>query len=216
MPTNVYVDGFNLYYGSLRNYPQLKWLDLAQMCDRLLPGRSINKIRYFTARVKPWPHDPQVVDRQDTYIRALETVPNLSVHLGRFAVRSTSMPRDPLTYLPGQHRPQTVQVTRTEEKRSDVNLATHLLVDCFDNDFDEAILVSNDSDLALPVDVVASRFRKRVGLINPHTRRSISRELVAVTTFQIRSINRSVLANSQFPTTLTDAKGQFHRPLRWR
>ena len=39
MPTvNIYIDGFNLYYGALRNrWPQYKWLDLQGFCERLLP-----------------------------------------------------------------------------------------------------------------------------------------------------------------------------------
>lgn len=47
MITNVYVDAFNLYYGSLRGRPY-KWLDLAQLCAIMLPRDSINHIKYFT------------------------------------------------------------------------------------------------------------------------------------------------------------------------
>jgi len=49
---NVYVDGFNLYYGALKGTP-LKWLDIAALCRLLLPGDTINRIRYFTARIQP-------------------------------------------------------------------------------------------------------------------------------------------------------------------
>jgi hypothetical protein len=50
MATNVYVDAFNLYYGSLRGTPY-RWLDLGALCARLLPKDRINRIRYFTATV---------------------------------------------------------------------------------------------------------------------------------------------------------------------
>jgi hypothetical protein len=50
MRTNVYVDGFNLYYGCLKGTPY-RWLDLEALCSRLLPTNSIHRIRYFTARV---------------------------------------------------------------------------------------------------------------------------------------------------------------------
>jgi len=48
MATNVYVDAFNLYYGSLKGTPY-RWLDLGAFCARLLPKDRINRIRYFTS-----------------------------------------------------------------------------------------------------------------------------------------------------------------------
>ena len=89
-------------------------------------------------------------------------------------------------------------------------------LDCFENDFAAAVIVSNDSDLCLPVEMVARKFGKPVGMINPHPRGKLSRELQAATTFQVKSINRSVLARSQFPHAMEDAAGRFHRPSRWR
>ena len=79
MDTIVYIDGFNLYHGSVKGTPY-KWLDLGSLCATLLPGRNIKKIRYFTAIVVDFPHDQQASTRQDVYIRALRTVPNLDVH----------------------------------------------------------------------------------------------------------------------------------------
>ena len=216
MVTNIYVDGFNLYYGSVRRYPRLKWLDISRLCMRLLPAHSIGRIRYFTARVNALPHDRQAPARQDLYLRALRTLPNLNLHFGRFASREVHMPRSPLSYLPGTNSPETVAVIRTEEKRSDVNLASYLLLDCLDDEFDVAVVLSNDSDLTLPVHIVGTRFGKSVGMINPHGNRRLSSELRSVTAFQVRSINRSVLAASQFPDDLTDADGAFRRPSRWR
>ena len=58
MKANVYIDGFNLFYGSLKGTPY-KWLDLLAMCQRLLPDRSIGRIRYFTARVLSEPTNQQ-------------------------------------------------------------------------------------------------------------------------------------------------------------
>ncbi len=216
MAVNFYIDGFNLYYGSLKKYPRLKWLDISQMCCRLLPGREINKIRYFTARVSSLPHDPQASDRQDIYLRALRTIPNLTIHFGKFVTRKARMPRYPIRCLRGQHSPEMVDVVRTEEKRSDVNLATCLLVDCFEGDFEEAAIVSNDSDLTLAVKMVVEKYGKPVAMVNPHPRESISREMVDATTSQIMEINRRVLAKSQFPNVMSDAAGEFRRPTKWR
>lgn len=215
MVANIYIDGFNLYYGSLKGHPGLKWLNPLEMSRRLLPDREINRIRYFTALVTPRPHNPDELYRQNVYLRALRTVPNLTIHFGRFVTRPARLPRDPLTYLPEQDGPEMLSVLKTEEKRTDVNLATHLLVDCFDDDFDEAVIVSNDSDLTLPVEVVVGKFRKPVGMINPHPRSKLSSALSKAATWRIRAINRSVLARSQFPEVLSDHRGEFHRPARW-
>lgn len=207
--TNVYIDGFNLYYGSLKGHPNLKWLNPAEMCRILLPNREIHRIRYFTARISPLPHDSQAPHRQSIYLRALETIPNLTIHLGEFVSHRATYP------LADKDPTEIVAVIKTEEKRTDVNLATHLLVDCFDGDFDEAVIVSNDSDLTLPVEVVVGKFGKPVGMVNPHPRRKLSSALRKATTSQIREINKSVLARSQFPDVLSDARGEFHRPPRW-
>jgi hypothetical protein len=83
--TNVYVDGFNLYYGCLKGTSH-KWLDLDALCRTLLPNNELQRIRYFTARVKVR-HDPLAPVRQDLYLRALSTLPHVSTHLGHFLGR---------------------------------------------------------------------------------------------------------------------------------
>ena len=210
MATNIYIDGFNLYYGSLKGRPNLKWLNPSEMCRVLLPNREIHRVRYFTSRISPLPHNPQAAYRQNAYLRALRTIPNLTIHLGEFVRHRATFP------LADEDPPKTVTVIRTEEKRTDVNIATYLLVDCFDDDFDEAVIVSNDSDLTLPVEMVIGKFGKPVGMVNPHPRSRLSSELRKATAFQIREINRSALARSQFPDTLSDDRGEFYRPPKWR
>jgi uncharacterized LabA/DUF88 family protein len=109
-----------------------------------------------------------------------------------------------------------VQVQRIEEKRTDVDLACCLLVDCFDDDFDEAVVISNDSDLVPPIQVVIQKFGKRVGVINPHPRKKMSSHLVRAATYHLGTINKSVLANCQFPASLLDAQGRtISKPASW-
>lgn len=61
---------------------------------------------------------------------------------------------------------------KTEEKGSDVNLATHLLHDAHTRRFEVAVVVSNDSDLLEPIKIVRDQLRKKVGILNPHKRPS--------------------------------------------
>ncbi len=76
--TIVYVDGFNLYYGCLKDSPQ-RWLDLQTLCRNMLRGDAkIVAIKYFTARVKPRSGNPNQAQRQQIYMRAHETLPVLT------------------------------------------------------------------------------------------------------------------------------------------
>ena len=218
MSTNFYIDGFNLYYLALKN-THFKWLDIAKMCATLRPRSRVNKIRYFTARVSALPHDPKASDRQDVYLRALRTIPNLTIHEGLFTSWPRWLPKYPLVYSDPTKPPELVQVLRTEEKGSDVNLATLLLIDCFDNDFDEAVVISNDSDLVLPIEMVTTKFGKTVVVINPTSdrrrARKMNKELHRVSSDYIWMINKKVLANCQFPATLADLRGTFSKPAEW-
>ena len=216
LATNVYFDGFNLYNGAVKNTPY-KWLDLAMLCATLLPGRNINRIRYFTARVKGFRHDPQAPARQDVYLRALGTIPNLTVHKdGWFASNAVWLPQHPLMYPNPAGPPLRVQVLRMDEKRTDVDLATHLLVDCVSGDFDEAVVVSNDSDFVLPIEMVRSRFGRRVVVINPHPPLKMSGHLKRAASDHMRTINEKVLAACQFPDPIIDGKGRsITKPATW-
>ncbi len=201
--TNVYVDGFNLYYGCVKDTVH-RWLDSAALCKRLLPNNTINRIRYFTALVTPRPSDPQQRMRQEIYLRALRTIPNLTLYTGRFLASKVWMKRaDGLGY---------VEVLKSEEKGSDVNLASSLLIDCYLSDCDVAVIISNDSDLVFPIEHVKRHLGKIIGIVNPHKRPS--HELFAIANFY-KSIRPKVLAACQFPNSLTDALGQFHKPPTW-
>jgi hypothetical protein len=205
MRTNVYVDGFNLYYGAVKGTPY-KWLDVAATVQRVLPKIKINRIRYFTAIVNG-AFDPDTPLRQQIYLRALRTIPNLSIHLGFFLTKTV---RAQVANPP----PNTIEIVRTDEKGSDVNLATYLLVDGFQKDYDQAIVVSNDSDLCEPIRVIRAALGLPVGVINPHTSRRPAAELKRVSLF-FRQLHKTTVANSQFPSTMHDRDGTFSKPPTW-
>ncbi len=207
MRVNVYIDGFNFFYGAVKGTPY-KWLDFDKMCRLLLPNHQINKIKYFTAEVHARPRDPQQPARQQTYFRALRTTANFEIILGRFLMSKVSM----LVAGSPANAPQYARVVKTEEKGSDVNLATHLLIDGFKNDYEMAVLVTNDSDLLEPIKVVRYEMNLPVGLLNPH--KQPSRALLPHATF-VKQIRKGVLAASQFPSTMTDKQGTFHKPASW-
>lgn len=202
MKTIVYVDGFNLYFGAVKNTPY-RWLNIAAMCQTLLPDDDIRQIKYFTALVDPRPGDPDKRLRQETFLRALSTLPMLSIYYGFFLTHEVTMPQVGGGFA---------RVIKTEEKGSDVNLATHLLVDGFDNAYDLAVIVSNDSDLLLPIRVVSEQLGKQVGLLNPQKHVSVA---LAPHVRFVKHIRAGVLAKCQFPPRLIDAHGSFSKPTGW-
>lgn len=207
LKTNIYGDGFNLYYGAVRNTPY-KWLNIALLCTRILPSITINRIRYFTARVSNRPDDLTQSQRQDVYLRALRTLPNLTVHFGLFL----SNPVSARLVSPPNGGPYTARVIKTEEKGSDVNLATFLLLDAFDADFEQAVVITNDSDLALPIQGVRDRFQLPVGLLCPYPQ--ATKKLARAAAF-VRLIRAGPLSASQFPNRLHDEHGSITKPASW-
>ena len=121
--TIVYVDGFNFYYGAVKRTPY-KWLNLEAMCQRLLPRDQIVKIRYFTARVNDRQDDPQFASRQDTYLRALATLPLVEIHYGHFLTRAVRLPRV-------NGRPGTLEPSRCSEPKKRVLMSTWPHTSCW-------------------------------------------------------------------------------------
>lgn len=205
MKINVYIDGFNLYYGSLKNTPY-KWLDVLKMSQLLFPNDIINKIKYFSARVSARPSDSDQPIRQATYWRALKTIPNLEIIEGTFLSKPVWMPV--FNTSPQQY----VQIIKTEEKGSDVNLAVHLLNDGYKEEYELAVMVTNDSDLLEPMRIVKQDLNLPVGLVNPHPNPSFVLRRHA--TF-IKQIRQGLLQRSQFPASISDNNGTFHKPNIW-
>jgi len=201
------VDGFNLYYGSLKRTPH-KWLNLDQLFGRLFPGFDIERIKYFTARVKQQSSDPSQPVRQQMYLRALKTVPKIQIVFGHFLSHVVRMPMADC----GPGGQEFVRVIKAEEKGSDVNLAVHLLHDAHMGQLDAAVVVSNDSDLREAVRIVTTELNVPVFVVYPGRRSS--RALVEFAT-GVRAIRRGLLATSQFPPRLRDRAGEFGKPASW-
>jgi hypothetical protein len=220
----VYVDGFNLYYGSLQATP-FRWLDLGELCKRLFPTDTVALIRYYTADVPALPEDPAAAYRQREYLRALATIPNLTIKRGFFRVRPKRQQRVLPLYAPNPHLPnpsnEYVAVWRKEEKGSDVNLATDLLMDAAVPRFDAAWVISNDADLAWPIERVRLDYKLPVGVFKParpagypgENRPDSPQLLTAATEF--RRLKARHLVGCMFPSEMHDAYGPIRKPAGW-
>lgn len=219
MITNVYVDTFNLYYGLLKG-SSYRWLDIQKLCQTELPANQINRIRCFSARVIARPDDPDQRNRQNAYLRALETTPNLTMHLGHFLESEVNMRR----VTPDAQGNKFALVRKTEEKGSDVNLASYLLLDGFHKDYEVAVVITDDSDLAEPIRLVRQELKLRVLVLHPCKAADPARGIAAgrVSVELQRSSTKSIvikeasLAASQFPVALQDAQGRtITKPVGW-
>ena len=209
MITNLYIDGFNLYYRALKDTP-FRWLDLWKLAETLFPSDSIHRVCYFTARLDARPGNLNQPRRQLVYLRALTTLPGFDVHYGVF--RSGVKRRPLVEPVPGL--PAHVLVRDSEEKGSDVNLATRLLVDGFNGEYEQAVVVSNDADFAAAMRYVRDDLGLRVTLVNPDPRNASPRQLADAATY-VKRLWKSHLRRSLFPDTLTDGIGTITKPAGW-
>ena len=198
MRTLVYIDGFNFYYRNVKNTPN-KWLDFKKFFELLLgPKHQILKIKYFTALVtgKVDPHQPV---RQETFLRALQKhIPELSIYYGHFLSHDKYMPLSyPIDKRSLGEDIKFAQVIKTEEKGSDVNLAVHLLNDAWLNEYDCAVIASNDSDLVESFKFIKTLHSKRIGRILPRTGHP-SKVLMRHADFK-KKIRMNALAKCQLP-----------------
>ncbi len=134
----VYVDGFNLYFGIVEaGLLNSKWLDISILVDNLLkPNQELRFIKYFTSRVS---NNPDKQKRQTKYIEALETK-GVKIYYGHYQSGNIEC-----------NRCGNIWATYSE-KMTDVNIATQMIIDAYNNFYDMAMLISGDSDLVSPID----------------------------------------------------------------
>ena len=169
--TIVYVDGFNLYYGvKSLDRPRLKWLDIGKLGATLAGGGGECTVKYFTAMIR---NDPEKESRQKLYHLALRTAcPSLEIIPGKFHFKNKF-------WCPACGRGASrvgcefcgERYKIPQEKQTDVNIAFHLTRDFDAGAFDRAFVVSNDSDLMLPVSEIAAAPGREIFVVLPPSRK---------------------------------------------
>ncbi len=198
----TYVDGFNLYFGlKEKGWKRYYWLNLVALAKSLLkPGQTLLKVKYFTSRISI---PPEKAKRQNEFIEALETLPELSIYYGKYQTNDVTCTKCGHVML------------KPNEKMTDVNIAVEMLADAFLDSFDVAILISADSDLTGPIRHIRKLFpAKQVIIAFPPSRFSYELTKVANATFPI---GRKKFAESIFPDQVTKTDGHnLKRPDRWK
>lgn len=203
----IYVDGFNLYYGVVRGTPH-KWLDLERLFVRLRQSDEVQKIKYFTARVR----EGQKRQRQENYLRALATRPLIEIIEGKFKLKEVACTHPSCTY-----RGRRI-FKCPEEKRTDVNIALHLLDDASEGLCDTQVIVSGDSDLVPAVEMVKLRYPTQRVIVYVPARdkvRGAATELRSIAD-RDRTLPRELVGRSQLPAEVRTSGGTvIRRPEHW-
>ena len=196
----VYIDGFNLYFGMLdAGLDYCKWLNIRLLILNLIQkNQELIEIKYFTSRVS---NNPEKQKRQSTYIEALESV-NVKIYYGNYQSDTIECKRCNNIW------------PKFNEKMTDVNIATQILIDAFQDKYDMAMLISGDSDLVPPIKAVHEIFKnKRVFVAFPPKRHNQS---VAIIARGSLIIGRKKLVESQFEDKVCKKDGYIlQKPLIW-
>ncbi|MCL0078479.1 NYN domain-containing protein [Dehalococcoidia bacterium] len=148
----VFIDGSNFYYGLLETLGHAR-IDFACFCD-LLCGqkRRLVHAHYYNVPVRQ-ATDPVRYAQQQKFFHGLRSILHFSLSLGRLVdrERQEECPQCGHQYV----------VSYRIEKGVDVELAVHMLASAFDDQFDTAILVSQDGDF-VPAVAEVRRLRKAV------------------------------------------------------
>lgn len=196
----VYVDGFNLYFGMIEaGFDYCKWLNLKLLSENIINEKQkLVEVKYFTSRVS---NNPDKQKRQSVYLEALESV-GVKIYYGHYQRDMVECKRCGNVWQD------------YNEKMTDVNIATQILVDAYNNAYDAAILISGDSDLVPPIKAVHENFnQKRVIVAFPPKRHNNSVALVAKGYFVI---GRKKLVDSQFEDEVIKNDGfKLKKPTDW-
>ncbi|MGB1283480.1 MAG: NYN domain-containing protein [Polaribacter sp.] len=163
MRTIFYVDGFNFYYGLkkiTRSDPRWReayWIDFVKLFSQFLSlDDELIKIKYFTAS----PLNSGKNSRQSALFKANDLINNKKFEI----VRGKYIEKDIICRNCNTH------FSKPEEKRTDVNIATHLIGDCALDNVDKVILVTADSDLVPPLEFIKKNYPdKRIKIYFPPT-----------------------------------------------
>jgi uncharacterized LabA/DUF88 family protein len=198
----AYVDGFNFYYRRLRNKPY-RWLDLEKFFQQFFPDDQLVRVRYFTARVGG-KFDPSKPLRQQAYLRALQTRPKIEIIEGQFLTAEVKYRLAEPLFTANGALTESARVWKQDEKGSDVNLGSYLINDAWEDTFDVAAVVTNDSDLAVPIRMAKER-GKTVLLLHPDNNPSKTLAQNATSTLHIHDAH---LKQAQLPVELVLPNGK--------
>ncbi len=214
--TIVYIDGFNLYYGLKQKYGRkYMWLNIEKFARNVTPAHGVLvSAKYFTSKLKGSSTKPEKVRRQSQFLRAVDTLfPNVVTIEGNYqSFQGHCKHCD--NFINCQHCG--TPYVKPNEKKTDVNIATSMLVDAFENHCDVQILVSGDSDYEFTLQELRRLFpQKEIIVAFPPKRRNnqLLGDDKCTSSFDIPE---DAFSGAQFPDRiLIDGKKPIEKPKEW-
>jgi len=142
----VFVDGSNAYR-CLRSEMGRTDFHLGKLADKLVQGRHLIRTYYYTAPVNA-EEDPQGATGQQRFFAAVKNIPYVTLRLGKLVRRNVE------AKCPGCGRVFTKQTSL--QKGVDALIVMDMLEQAWKGNYDIAVLISGDGDLAQPVQSVKS------------------------------------------------------------
>ncbi|HNG61997.1 MAG TPA: NYN domain-containing protein, partial [Cellvibrionaceae bacterium] len=227
MKTICYVDGYNLYYGCLKN-TAFKWLDLHALLTRILhvqnPTTEIVAIKFFTAPVitKFATHGDLAQASQQQYHRALIALypDTMQIINGYY----TTGKHNAMVYQAPPNKEQRVDVWRLEEKQTDVNLALQAYRDAAMGLVQQLVFVTNDTDQEPTLKQIQEDFadRIKIGVVLPISEprdesaaRPGNRRLSVFADWTRKHIKMDELLQAQLPSVIPTGKKPIRKPVYW-
>jgi uncharacterized LabA/DUF88 family protein len=225
--TNIYIDGYNLYYSRLKETPY-KWLDVVELFSEQLarsvePASELLALKYFTAPIKAKyaRHGQASEHAQTQYLRALQArhAEKIEIIQGFHVFEPAYLP----THISGQlpSKAALSPVWKIEEKQTDVNLALHAYRDALSGQVEQVVLCSNDSDLELCLKFIRQDCPQvKIGLVMP-LRPSIkgsavpNKRLTALAHWVRHGIRDEELEAAQMPPHVNTRKKPASKPPHW-
>ena len=195
-----YIDGFNLYHAIADlNDPFLKWVNLWALAKTLIPSQTEELVRVVFCTAY-YPGDERKRWRHGEYIKALE-IAGVHCSFGHYV------------HEPASCRSCGDTWSRPSEKQTDINIALHLYHDAFTDVFDQAYLVTADSDQAATARFLSTHFPKKSLVSVSPPNRNFSQNILRFAGGGKMQISKDAIEGALFPQiVIGDGKPAARRP----
>lgn len=209
----VYIDGFNFYYGIKRStkansrWNNAYWIDIVKLCEGFISQDEVlKKVIYFTAT----PLNSKKSARQSAWLNANKLInkERFEVVRGKYLEKQITCPNCSFA------------ISRPEEKKTDVNISVRMIRDCVQKTTDAVFLISADTDLLPPLELIKNDFPQiKIKILFPPS--NYSHEISAVASaWKVKNVllknNLRRFENSIMSDVVENDNQRYEIPNEWK
>ena len=155
----VYIDGLNLQRRLVDKVAGGAWVDFWRLASNVLPNFNIIKVRVFTSTLAT--EDPTLAEAR--WQSQVQLKPELSMHLGRVKKTTRLYPLTASQVIADERN--SVKVLKYEEKGSDVELGSRMVLDATRELADIYLLMSSDTDFEPTLRILKMELGVQIGVL---------------------------------------------------